>query len=447
MFFLFIAVILIGRGFLSFIESGLRSGRKIRLTFMAEDGDKRFRRALKIVEKPELFISAFKTAGAFLDVLGGVFFGLSVAFHISPQAFLWERRLIIAGFALGFCLVSFLINGIVRQIALFSSEKLIARFLFFIQTLALLHKPLWTAVQLLSRIVEKLVQSPESSRESARETASQGMAELRAALQAGERSGAVESAERTMVEGVFYLGDRPAVAFMTHRSEIAWLDIDADADEIKNTVWESRTDPQRQYYLPVADGTLDNIVGVVSVEDVLSSMAHGKQPVLKTLMKTPHFVPETMSALKVFEVFKQVKDDFLLVMDEYGGLSGILSLRDLVEEIVGQLAASPQTEEVVKQEDGVYLVDGSVSIDEIAELLSMLSLVDEHQEYHTLAGFILRLAGEIPCAGQSFIYKGIHFKVLDMDGNRIDKVEIRKSNNSPDLKSTALYDAIDTVEE
>ncbi|MDR1126855.1 MAG: hemolysin family protein [Treponema sp.] len=424
MFFLFIAVILIGQGFLSCIESSLRLGRKIRLTFMAEDGDRRFKRALEIVERPELFISAFKTTGAFLGILGGVLSGLYISSHF-PTAFLWERRLIIAGFVLGFCLISFLISGIMRQIALSSSQRLIVRSLFLIQTLALLHKPLWTVVQFLSRIVAKLFQSPENTRETARETASQGMAELRAALQAGEMSGAVESAERTMVEGVFYLGDRPAAAFMTYRSEIAWLDIDANTDEIMKTVWESQT-AQIQHYFPIADGTLDNIVGVVSVEDILSSMAHGKQPVLTNLMKPPHFVPETLSALKVFEVFKQIKDDFLLVMDEYGGLSGILSLRDLIEEIIGQLSTSPQTDEVVKQEDGVYLIDGSVNIDEIAKLLSVSSLVDERQEYHTLAGFIFRLAGEVPRVGQSFVYKNLHLKILDMDGNRIDKVEVRK---------------------
>jgi putative hemolysin len=424
-FFLCITVILIGQGYLFRIESSLRSGRKVRLAFMAEDGDRRFKRALEIVERPELFISALKTASAFLGILGGVLSGLYIYSRFS-ETFLWERRLIIAGFALSFCLIGFLINGIMRQIALSSSEKLIVRSLFLIRVLAFFHKPLWTMVQILARSMGKLFQNAEYSHETALETASKGMAELRAALQAGEMSGAVESAERTMVEGVFYLGDRPAAAFMTHRSEIAWLDVDANADEIMKTVWESQTEPQIQHYFPIADGTLDNIVGVVSVEDVLSSMARGKQPVLKTLMKIPHFVPETISALKVFEIFKQVKDDFLLVMDEYGGLSGILSLRDLVEEIIGQLAASPQTKEVVKQEDGVYLVEGSANIDEIAKLLSVSSLVDEHQEYHTLAGFIFRLAGEIPRVGQSFIYKDLHFKILDMDGNRIDRVEVKK---------------------
>jgi putative hemolysin len=175
----------------------------------------------------------------------------------------------------------------------------------------------------------------------------------------------------------------------------------------------------------VADGTLDNVIGVVSVEAILIALAAGLQPDLKTIMKPPHFVPETMSALKVFESFKKGDVDFLLVMDEYSGLAGVLSLNDLVEEIVGALSVHTQeVEKIVKQADGSFLVDGSVNIDEIAEMLSLSSLVDEHQEYHTLAGFILRLAGEIPRTGAVFDYKGFIFKVADMDGNRIDKVEI-----------------------
>jgi putative hemolysin len=231
----------------------------------------------------------------------------------------------------------------------------------------------------------------------------------------------MESTERTMVEGVFYLGDRPAGTFMTHRSEIAWLDSNADLESIKKTMLDSRD----QWYFPVADGVLDEIIGVVSVEDILFALAFGTPLSLKIIMKSPHFIPETMSALKVFEVFKQGAVDFLLVMDEYGGFAGILSLNDLVEEIVGQFATHTQDATTVTlQSDGTYFAGGSCNIDEIADLLSLSSLIDEHQEYHTLAGFILSLAGEIPSAGKSFDYKGFQFKVLNMEGNRIDKVQI-----------------------
>ncbi|MDR1956940.1 MAG: CBS domain-containing protein [Treponema sp.] len=142
-------------------------------------------------------------------------------------------------------------------------------------------------------------------------------------------------------------------------------------------------------------------------------------------MKRPVFVPETLPALKAFEAFKRGDTDFLLVMDEYGGFSGVLSVRDLIEEIVGQLSPPvPAEEAILPQEDGAYLVDGSVNIDEVAETLAFDRLLGEHQEYHTLAGFILSLAEEIPQAGDGFDYHGYRFTIAAMDGNRIHKVLI-----------------------
>jgi putative hemolysin len=132
-----------------------------------------------------------------------------------------------------------------------------------------------------------------------------------------------------------------------------------------------------------------------------------------------------MSALKAFESFKREERDFLCVIDEYGGFAGALTVRNLIEEIVGELsAAGGGEEEILLQDDGTYLADGSVNMDDIAERLSVTELLGEHQDYHTLAGFILLLAGEIPRTGAAFTWNGFRFKIVDMDGTRIDKVMI-----------------------
>jgi putative hemolysin len=237
----------------------------------------------------------------------------------------------------------------------------------------------------------------------------------------GEKSGIVESKERTMVEGVFYLGDRPVGTFMTHRSDIKWLEINTAGEELRRAVKEFPS----QRYFPVATESLDEVVGLVSVEDILTALLEPPWKGLKSIMAPPCFIPETMSALKAFEVFKREDTDFLCVMDEYGGFAGALSVRDLVEEIVGELSGpSSGGEEILPQKDGTFLADGSVNIDEIVKVLSLSGLPGEHQEYHTLAGFILRLAGEIPRTGECFEWQGRRFKIVDMDGNRIDKVLI-----------------------
>jgi putative hemolysin len=224
-----------------------------------------------------------------------------------------------------------------------------------------------------------------------------------------------------MVEGVFYLGDRPVQAFMTHRSELTWLDLNDGPEKAKALFTQDRG----QRYFPVADGDLDNVVGVVSAEDILLTLLEGKWTNLKAIMKSPQFIPETMSALKAFEVFKKGDRDFLFVMDEYGGLAGTLSVRDLTEEIVGEVLESPGAEDaILMQEDGSCLADGTVNIDELAEALSFEELLGEHHEYHTLAGFILDLAEKIPRTGELYQWNGFRFKIVDMDGNRIDKLLI-----------------------
>jgi putative hemolysin len=228
-----------------------------------------------------------------------------------------------------------------------------------------------------------------------------------------------------MVEGVFYLGDRPVETFMIHRSEIFWLDVNAGAETVRAEVIKNRD----QGYFPVADGALDGIIGVAYMEDILLAFLEGPWQGLRAVMKEPRFVPETMSALKAFEAFRGRNEKYIFVMDEYGGFAGSLSVRDLVEGIVGQLTPSaPEEAAILPQEDGTWLVDGSVNIDELARTISLSSLVEEHRngrpEYHTLAGFILELAGEIPKTGAGFDYRGFRFKIVDMDGNRIDKVMI-----------------------
>ena len=245
--------------------------------------------------------------------------------------------------------------------------------------------------------------------------------ELRNALEEGEKSGVVESRERTMVEGVFYLGDRPVSAFMTHRSEIQWLDIDASPEEAKRVVQNA----EGQLFLPVVHGDLDEVAGMVSIRDLFIALLNDPWPGLKSIMRSPYFIPETMSALKAFEAFKKADAYDLFVMDEYGGFAGVLKVHSLIEEIVGGLSASSSQEEtIIKQEDGSWLADGGVNIDHALQELGLCLPKEHSPEYHTLAGFILELAGEIPRPGDHFDYNGCRFKILSMEGNKIDKVMI-----------------------
>ncbi|MDR1239975.1 MAG: hemolysin family protein [Treponema sp.] len=419
-FFVIPAFILLG-GFFSLVEEVLAGSRKTRLKNLAGEGNKKYLRALKALENPQRFFTAARIGVNLIRICTGVLGGLYITripawkTAFLPGGTLAELGFVIAGITILFLAVLLLGEGLPRLISFSTPEKILAALLPCFNMLTLPLLPLIKLTARLSDLAHNFFHLDNPGL---------GMTEdeLRIALAEGEKSGVVESKERTMVEGVFYLGDRPVGAFMTHRSEIEWLDLKASPEEIRAKALEHRS--QRCY--PVADGALDEIIGAAYLEDLILDQMDGSPRGLRGVMKKAQFVPETMPALKTFEAFKRGEADFLFVMDEYGGFAGLISLRDLVEEIVGELSspAPEDAEEIVKQANGAWTASGSLNIDDAARAFSLESLAAEHQDYHTLAGFILSLAEEVPRPGAVFAYQGFRFRVLKMDGNRIDRVLI-----------------------
>jgi putative hemolysin len=425
-----ILLVILGAGFFSFLKTALGCCKKPRLRLLAEGGEEKYEAVLLALDKAPPLLASLRIMIIFLEILAG-FMGAGFLVELPADLFAFlglgrSRAVFLSVFFLTllFTALLFLLAEVVpRRIGRGIPEAAAALFLPFIKFLSYLAAPLLLADRFISAGIKKLFPPPPGHTGITED-------ELRIALLEGEKSGIVESEERTMVEGVFYLGDRPAGAFMTHRSEVRWLDINAGSEEARLTA-EAGND---QRYFPVADGELDEVSGAVSAEGILKALVPRPDspspppwPGLKALMKPPYFVPETMPAIKAFEAFKKADADYLFVMDEYGGFAGILTVRNLIEEIVGQLSASKaEGEEILLQEDGSWLADGSVNIDAAARALSLSGLGGEHGDYHTLAGFILDLAGEIPKTGARFDYHGYRFKILDMDGNRIDKVLISR---------------------
>jgi putative hemolysin len=421
---LILLLFLLISGFFSLAESALIESRKGRLKTRARE-NKAYGRALAAAEHPEPFLFTVRIWISLLRIIPGVWGGCRAAAllsHVKDSAFFpfWYWGAIV-GTALIITLGVLVFGELIpRQIAVLAPETIAARTVPLILFLEFPLRPFTALIGGCSVLLRRLfrMDPPEPGITEA---------ELRVALLEGEKSGIVESRERTMVEGVFYLGDRPVGTFMTHRSEIAWLELGADRETARKTAAEFR----RQGYFPVAAGTLDEVAGIVSVQDILLALLEKEWPPLASIMKTPRFIPETMSALKAFEAFKQEDADFLCVMDEYGGFSGVLSVRDLTEEIVGELSGPDAEEEtILRREDGSFLIDGSVNIDEIAGILSIGQFPGDRQEYHTLAGFILELAGEIPKTGAVFEWRHLRFTITKMDGNRIDRVLVERTREA-----------------
>ena len=403
---LIVFAFLITGGIYSLFESALKNCRKTRLEKKSES---RYKAVLKFLEKPAVLLISCRLCINILLISVGFFlllFILSIAETFSSAA------VIIFIFSAG-AITALFTDGIPKLVSRIAPEKTTALMLPVIKALCIPVIP-------FSLIVNKIALFFNAKLNLEIADNSMTEDELRNALLEGEKSGIVESKERTMVEGVFYLGDRPVGAFMTHRSEIQWLDINAPYDEIRDKALLHRS----QRCFPVTSGGPDEIVGAVYLEDILLDMSQEPVQGLRAIMKKPQFIPETMSALKAFESFKQSQDNFLFVMDEYGGLAGVISIRDLVEEIVGDFSAPVHEEDqLTRLKDGNFLADGTLNIDDAAKILNLTGIPEE-RDFHTLAGFILYLSGELPRTGDNVEYQGYKFKVVEMDGNRIGKIEI-----------------------
>jgi len=405
-----VIALIFASGIFTLFDSALSLCRKTRLE---KESKKKYKSVLKAIEKSRSFSLACLLWINILRVLA-VNIALVFTYFHKPEDNNGAINFLVS--IIVFILLAALLgDSLPKLTARAAPEKIAAALLPFVKILSFPLLPVIYPMRKLGSYFDKAF-NLEAIDSSMTED------ELRNALLEGEKSGIVESKERTMVEGVFYLGDRHVGAFMTHRSEVQWLDCNEPYEEIRNKALEYR----RQRCFPVGNGSQDEIVGAVYLEDIILDFASPQPKGLREIMKKAQFVPETMSALKAFESFKQGQADFLFVMDEYGGLAGVISIRALVEEIVGELSTPMQKEEpLIKQEDGSFIADGTLNIDDAAKALSLIGLPEEG-DFHTLAGFVLHLSGELPRVGDSFVYQGNKFRVLEMDGNRIDKLLINK---------------------
>ncbi len=248
--------------------------------------------------------------------------------------------------------------------------------------------------------------------------------EIRIYIDQGRDVGVIEQAESDMFSGVFRLGDRRVDALMTPRTELVWIDLEDDTRTIIEEITQSEYSR-----IPVARGDLDYIVGILDIKELVGVDLYSPDFRLEDYLKEPLFIPENLPALKAFEKFRSTGIHQALVIDEYGGVQGMITLYDVLESIVGEIPLEPEDRdyEIVQRDDGSYLFDGMLPIDEVKELLDLDELPDESRVgYQTLSGFVMYMLGSIPKEGQSFDWADYRFEIVDMDGRRVDKVLVQK---------------------
>ena len=419
---LFLLVLIIINGLVVMSEIALISAKRSRLEQSAARGDENAKTALKLQEKPEVFLSTAQIFITVIAILEGVYSAERFNGYLIPTiekiAFLKPYATTIATVII-VIIVTFLsiIFGelLPKRIAMIKAEKLArasAKTMYFLSRLTL---PIVWLLTRVTNLIFKIFNIKQSTDNKVTEE------EIKAMVSEGSEHGAIEEEEKEIIERVFHLGDRNITSLMTHRTDIVWFDMKEDITSIKNKI--------REYLhsvYPLCDGDIDNIKGVVYIKD----MYLNPDASLNDLCKKALFVPENNSAYQVLEKFKETKIHYAFIVDEYGTMNGMITINDILKAIVGEM---PEDEDddyaIVERKDGTYLVDAQIQFyDFLTRFEKTDWITEEGQAFDTLAGFILHELEHIPDTGETFEWRGFDFEIIDMDGQRIDKVLVKASD-------------------
>jgi putative hemolysin len=439
---LLILVLITANGIFSGSEIAVVSARKVRLEQQAERGNRKAGAALKLANAPNDFLSTVQIGITLIGILSGAVGGATIAQRLEPllASVPWIGRSaqgVSVALVVGVITYLSLVIGelLPKRIALNDPEAIACAVAGPMRALSRFSAPVVRLLGISTEALLRLMGIRDSGEPDLTED------EIKALIRQGAEAGVFEQAEHSMVQRVFRLGDRPIRAFMTPRTEINWLDAEASPLEQLETVIGSN-----HSRLPVGRGSLDACEGVLRTSQFLVAerlSRTGREPTepphspqlpqleaggpvaLEQLLQPPLYVAETMRALAVIERFRESGSHIALVTDEFGGIEGLVTVTDLMEAIVGDLPSAEDEEDpsVVQREDGSWLVDGLLEFEAFKELVGRTSLAGEGSgDFHTLGGFTMHHLGHIPRSGELFNIDGLRLEILDMDGNRVDKV-------------------------
>lgn len=424
-----ILLLLLVNAIFAMSEIAVVTARRIRLEQRAERGDKGAAAAIALAEDPTQFLATVQVGITLVGVLAGAFGGATLAEDVAPllARIAWLAPyadtlsfLVVVG---GITYLSLIVGELVpKRVALVAPERIasfVARPMRAIsRTTAPLVKVLTGSTNFMLRVL------------GVRPHAEQGLTEeeIRAMLEQSAERGVLEPEEQELVESVFRLGDRTVRSIMTPRPEVEWIDLH-DRDPEANARLDRLLREERHPLLLVCEEDLDHPLGFVHAEDLLARCMAGDtvdRSAIREAVREPLFVPSSMRVLRLVEAFRSSRQHAAVVLDEYGGVSGTVTLHEVTEALFGDLPTASEVAEpsIVRREDGSWLVEGAMSVPDLEAELDLSLRDEEHADYQTLAGFVLARLGRLPHAGDHFEWRGHRFEVLDMDGRRVDKVLI-----------------------
>jgi putative hemolysin len=410
-----LAVLIFLNNILAMSEAALLSVRKARLQQRANQGDHRAATALKVTANPNTFLSVIQIGITLIDVLTGAIAGASLGelaaggLRKVPALAGYADSLGLAVAVLVTTYFSIILGELVpKRLALQNPERIASIVAGPMMFLSRLLTPVVRFLSASTELVLRLLGVRPSKEPPVTEE------EILVQLDQGTQAGVFEEAEQDMVEGVFSLADRRVNSLMTPRTEIVWLDVKDSLETIREKI--SACNFSR---FPVCQGSLDNVLGIVKARDLLVPSLGGEEIRLKQCLRPAIFIPETTFASRALEILKENSRKLVLVIDEFGGVQGLLTINDILEEIVGDIeTGEPQA---TQRQDGSWLLDGMLPVEDFREIFILKELPHE-PEYETLGGFVMMQLGHIPQPADQFEWHGLRFEVVDMDGRRVDKV-------------------------
>lgn len=414
-------MLVIVNGIFAMTEMAMVSSRKTRLQNRADKGDTGAQKALDALKDPNRFLSSIQIGITLVGILAGVFGGATVAKNLE----VWLSSFSAVGHygpaigigmvVVGITYLSLVLGELVpKRLALNNAEAIASFMAVPMSLLTRLAAPIIFLLSLSTNAILTILRVRHEQELSHTED------EIKIIIEESTQAGIFEKSEQDLVNRALSLGDRNVNDIMTPRPDIVSIDIEDKPEEM----WEKITTSGHSQF-PVYSQDPDNILGIVSIKDVCAQSIGAKGQDLQSILIQPLFVPESLQALKVLELFKQSRTHVALVVDEYGTVQGIVTLHDILEAMVGDLpsAESAADSSVVLRKDGSWLIDGLLSIDKFKEVFHIDTMPQEDMGlYHTIAGFMLFHFNKIPSTGDHFEWAGLQFEVVDMDGNRIDKV-------------------------
>jgi putative hemolysin len=419
-----ILLLVVANGIFSMAEMAVVSSRKARLRQRAEEGSKGAAVALELAANPHDFLSTVQVGITMIGTLAGAFGGATIAEKFSvylkqfPQVAAYSDSIAITVVVLIITYLSLIIGELVpKNLALSNAEGIATALAPPMRWLSRIGSPAVSFLTFSTQLVMKLLPFRQSNEAPVTED------EIKVLIAQGTEHGTFEEAEQEMVEGVFRLGDRRVVDLMQPRGKVVWLDI--------GSPWETNRELIQQAThsrFPVVEGDLDGVIGIVHVKELFLALESGRPLDLKAMAKAPILVPDSTPALDVLERFQETGEQMALVVDEHGGIDGMVTLTDLLQAVVGDLRGPGEgvRSRLTKTTESTWQVDGAMPISDVKEALGWREVPGDEDGFTTLGGLVLAHLHRIPTIGEQFTIEGWKFEVMAMEGNRVDRVLITR---------------------